>query len=103
MCLTITAQFWNIPISPIVQNGDTFLELFDPSNPKYRFIPAEVIFRTWSNIHTPCYYVGDSQGGPSHFRNPIQSVIEGGLYDYETASLFATQFTFAAFEGSVCV
>lgn len=85
-----------------MQNGEVFIELFHSTNPSYRFIPAELAPRTWDHTQATCYYVGDSQGGPSHSRDPVESVIEGNVYQYETNSLFATSFMYSNFEESIC-
>ena len=97
-----TAQFWNIPINIDRPDPDNvFVEIFSPENPSYRRIPAFEAPRTWDHKHATCYYVGNSQGGPSQSHNPVESVIEGRLSNYETRSLFAPEFLFRRF-GETC-
>ena len=99
----IAAQFWNIPISSVVVNNVTYVQVFDDGHPSYRLIPAERQPRTWGHMKAPCYYVGNNQGGPSGSHNPRQSVIEGRVSQYETPSLFSPSFFYARFDESLCV
>ena len=87
----------------VESNGQVFLELFDPSQgQKYRRISADVAPITWNHKNGPCYYVGNSQGGPSQSNNATQSVIEGKVAEYETTSLFGTDFVYSQFDELLC-
>ena len=103
LCVFIAAQFWNIPISPVERGNNTYLELFDDDNTRHRVVPADKELRTWDHTRTTCYYVGNSQGGPSQSHSPRESVIEGTLPLYETTSLFSPSFSFVKFDESACV
>ena len=85
-----------------MQDGEIFLKLFDPSDPRYRLLPAVLALRTWDHTPAPCYYVGNSQGGPSRGGPNSGSVVEGALLEYETTSLFATLFMYSEFEEAMC-
>ena len=83
-----------------MEDGDVFIDLFDPSDKNYRRIPANREPRTWDQTESPCYYVGNSQGGPLQLSD--ETVIEGGITDYETASLFSASFAYAKFDELIC-
>ena len=53
-------------------------------------------------MKAPCYYVGNSQGGPAKSHNPRESVFEGTVSQYETPSLFSSSFYYSRFEESRC-
>ena len=95
-------QFWNIPIAAEVDGGENFVILFNSTSPQYRRIPAELESLTWDHTLAPCYYVGDSQGGPESSNDPRESVIEGSVAWYETSSLFGTAFFYSKFDESQC-
>ena len=97
-----SAQFWNIPITIAEEGERVYLVLFNFSSPHYRRIPALLEQVTWDHTQAPCYYVGDSQGGPELSNDPRESVIEGGLVQYQTSSLFGTSFFYSKFEESQC-
>ena len=99
---SLSAQFWNIPITIFTEAGKVFVDLFDPAEDGYRRIPTEVEARTWDQTQAPCFYVGNSQGGPLQFSGPDQSVIEGSITDYEMGSLFSTSFSFSQFDETQC-
>ena len=103
LSLSLTAQFWNIPINTTTRNGQPYVEIFDPSHEDYRLIPAVLAPRTWDHTHAPCYYVGNSQGGPSRSHNPEESVIQGKVDDYETSSLFSPFFVYNIFDEFQCI
>ena len=99
-----TAQFWNIPVTILREGGQVTLQLFnDPLDPRYRLIPAEQAPRTWDHTRATCYYVGNSQGGPAHSHNTIESVIQGNVLQYETNTLFSPEFDFSQFDDSFCI
>ena len=104
ICFSSSAQFWNIPIEVVDQGGDgAYLELFEPIQvEKYRRIDAVVSPRTWNMKNGPCYYVGNSQGGPSQSNDQTESVIEGKVGQYETDTLFSTSFVYSQFDESIC-
>ena len=97
-----SAQFWNIPITFVKREGNVFVKIYESDDSRHRLIPADLVHQTWDHTPAPCYYVGDSQGGPSHSRDPTESVIQGRLSHYETSSLFATSFYYSQFEDSFC-
>ena len=80
----------------------TYIQVFDTSDTRYRLIPAEKEPRTWNHMKAPCYYVGNSQGGPAKSHNPRESVIEGTVSQYETPSLFSSSFYYSRFEETRC-
>lgn len=98
----LLAQFWNIPITTTVIEGEPHVQLFNSTHPSYRLIPAFLAPRTWDHTHAPCYYVGNAQGGPSQSHDPTESVIEGKVFQYETAALFSPLFDFFKFDESTC-
>ncbi|CAI7989837.1 hypothetical protein GBAR_LOCUS348 [Geodia barretti] len=98
----LLGQFWNIPITAIVDGGEHFVVLFNSTSPHYRRIPAELAALTWDHTLAPCYYVGDSQGGPERSNDPRESVIEGSVARYHTSSLFGTSFFYSKFDESQC-
>ena len=100
--LFFIGQFWNIPITTLMSDGEPFVEIYDTSHANYRLIPAFFAPRTWDHTRAPCYYVGNSQGGPSRSHDQRESVIEGTVPQYETSSLFSTSFDFEMFDESMC-
>ena len=100
--ISSTAQFWNIPITAVEQDGQLFVVLFNSTSLQYRRIPAELAPLTWDHTQAPCYYMGDSQGGPELSHDPTESVIEGSLAQYETSSLFGATFFYSKFDESLC-
>ena len=56
----------------------------------------------WDHSRKPCYYVGDSQGGPELSLNQVESVIQGYQSQYQTAELFETSFIYEMFDETVC-
>ena len=59
---------------------------------------------TWEFQRSPCFYVGDQQGGPIYeVEEPNDSVIEGNYEDYRVSGPFETEFTFNRFEEGRCI
>ena len=100
--LPIIAQFWNIPITIVDEANKTYIRIYSPEHPKYRFIPAFEYNLTWDHTPMTCYYVGNSVGGPELSHDLLESVIEGSQSQYVTGSLFETTFDFGMFDDSLC-
>ena len=99
---TYTGQFWNVPISVTDSAGVYYIDVHKPGDTNYRHIPTIEYGMTWDHAPKPCYYAGNSQGGPERSKHPQESVIEGSYKDYETAGLFATDFKYKVFKDGVC-
>ena len=95
-------QFWNIPILVSSVNGESYIEIYDPSHDKYRRFPAEFYVLVWDRSYGNCYYAGNSQGGPERGHNPVESVIEGVYTQYTTDGLFETDFQYKQFDDDRC-
>ena len=76
--------------------------LYDPTHEKYRRFPFFEYGLTWDHSKTPCFYVGNKQGGPENSHSPVESAIEGDYTEYDTGSLFGTEFAYGVFDNSVC-
>jgi hypothetical protein len=101
----LLGQFWNIPMGVVtILNGEAvdFIQIYDSTHPKYRFIPAYRYSLTWDHTPMTCYYVGNAQGGPETSHDSMESVIEGSQSQYVTSSLFDPEFEYNQFETSHC-
>ena len=57
----------------------------------------------WEFQKTPCFYVGNQQGGSIYeVEDPNDSVIEGGYEDYRVGGAFETEFKYNRFDDSRC-
>ena len=57
---------------------------------------------TWDHSEIECYYAGNIQAGSEIDNDPKKSVIEGKYNQYQTSSLFATEFVYKQFDGDKC-
>ena len=115
--LFYTGQFWNIPITirpyvytgsdPDISEGFDLENLYEftvdhPDEPPRRFV-GDLYDRTWAYRTSPCYYVGNFQGGPlSEFESPSDSVIQGRYTHYRVRGLHDTEFMYTRFEQDLC-
>ena len=65
---------------------------------------AELHPATWDSKRKECLYVGSAQsGGINEVDVPNDHVIEGTYDNYEVSDLFASDFQYNQFKGSVCL
>ena len=95
-------QFWGIPVTVSTGEGNQYIELYDTQHEKYRRFPYYEYRLTWDHSENTCYYVGNRQGGPEGSHSPVESVIEGKYSQYNTGSLFGTEFEYEVFDESTC-
>lgn len=58
----------------------------------------------WEFERSPCFYVGNQQGGPIYeVEEPNDSVIEGDYEDYRVGGLFETEYKYTRFENNLCI
>ncbi|CAI8020901.1 hypothetical protein GBAR_LOCUS12460 [Geodia barretti] len=100
----LLGQFWNIPISVTILEGQPHVQIFKPDQKNYRRFPAELSQLTWDRSRQYCYYAGDSQGSSERVnQDPTQSVIEGVWTNYVTSGPFDTNFKYKRFEDNHCL
>ena len=102
-------QFWNINITvePFtgtvdVSNGDDLhIVTVIPTEGSPRRFLANRNSIAWDKSRRPCYYAGNSQGGPWGV-GPNVPVIQGRYTNYRVGGLFEHEFVYAQFENERC-
>ena len=112
--LSNSGQFWNVPVTVEVFNGeydeeerddDYIITVRYPGQPSRSFVGIESSV-TWELERRPCYFVGNGQGGTlfeikdTDHNDPV---IEGRYLDYIVDSLFATNYTYSHFNETLCM
>nr|CAI68017.1 LPS-binding protein [Suberites domuncula] len=105
----LLGQFWNVPIevSEYIDSdleGDHYeLAVTHPDFSGTRRFVGHLLGHSWEE-KTPCFYVGNVQGGPIYeVEDPNDSVIEGKYKDYRMDGAFDTSFMYSRFDDSQCV
>lgn len=69
-----------------------------------RLITGVLDDQTWEFEQDPCFYVGNSQGGPIYeVEFPNDAVIEGGYEDYLVSGEFETEYMYSRFDETQCI
>ena len=93
-----TGQFWNVPIKVVKTSGVIVpIQVNDVQSNKYRSFCAFRSKPTWDGTGSMCYYTPRLQRVPTS-----DSVIEGIYTQYQTDSLFATDFFNKQFDDEKC-
>lgn len=112
LSFVFSGQFWNVPISVSEYTGpvrdDTETNRFEikvthPDFSGERRFTGILTDSNWEFKKTPCFYVGDQQGGPVYeVDDPNDSVIEGQYDEYVIDGAFETTFKYSKFDSSRC-
>ena len=87
-----TGQFWNIPFTIHGSDGIFgIIEVNEMYTSKYRLISVLRVNETFDGTHHVCYYTAMKTG-----------VTEGIYSQYQTDSLFATNFDYTLFNDKEC-
>ena len=98
-----TGQFWNVPLK-VSDLGDSsyVMGVNENGTNNYRRFKVTPHNLTWDHSEIECYYAGNIQAGSEIDNDPKKSVIEGKYTQYQTNSLFATDFDFKQFDDDKC-
>lgn len=105
-------QFWNVPIElaeytgPILNDTETNRFEISVTHPDFsgtRRFTGLLLDVNWEFQKTPCFFVGNQQGGPIYeVEDPNDSVIEGGYEDYRVGGVFEPDYKYNRFDSSRC-
>ena len=98
-----TGQFWNVPLGVSDLGDSSFvMEVNEKQSNNYRRFKVRPYSLTWDHSEIECYYAGNAQGGSETDSDPKKSIIEGTYIQYQTSSLFATDFDYKQFNDDNC-
>ena len=98
-----TGQFWNVPLSVSDLGNSSFvMEVNEEQSSSYRRFKVTPYRLIRDHSEIECYYAGNVQAGSEIDSDPKNSVIEGTYNQYQTNSLFATDFDFKRFNDDNC-
>ena len=78
------------------------MDVNDEQSNNYRRFKVTPYHLTWDHSDIECYYAGNVQAGSEIDNDPKKSVIEGTYTQYQTSSLFATDFVYKQFNDDNC-